>query len=981
MSGAEQPEQEATLQQVKDSLASLADHVVPWFYQNMHEYYFKTHSPAEQLRHLQAIITGQVTTDNQSVQLKSPCGTRITYISPGADLDNLIHALEQLKEYKIQTARIYPSFDGSLRLDTFHLASAQPTSTQNHDFTPLAVELEHNRLISSQEKKPFLQFLDCASSDYVEKFEPGRAARHFKLIQDIAGTERVMVQLETEVYPGEDRITLAMNNPPRCGLLLEIMKTLQRMGVNTRRAYADLFAPQDRDSAAIISLYLQCEAQNGLSCSWDRLLQELRMVKWYAPDALEWFAAQRQWPLADVALLQAACDFVHHVLVKRDVYAYTLERIHKVVQDNFDLTEDLLRYFQARFDPAENEREDLLSLREGNVRQGLHDIFDETTRTIFKTLFTFFKSTLRTNAFVPRRLGLAFRLDPRELGALYPDKETPFGVYYFHGPRFSGFHVRYRDIARGGVRLVPTNTQEQYKLESNRLLDEVTGLAWAQQYKNKDIPEGGSKAVLLLKPGGEINLTWRAMIDALLDLIVCTEQELVLPDVIDYLKRREIIYLGPDEHITPEHITWAVNRAKHRGYRYPAAFMSSKPEAGINHKAYGVTSLGVVVFVEEVLKSLGLDPAHTDFTIKMTGGPAGDVASNAMRFLIAGYQEHARILSISDGHGAAYDPAGLDHTELLRLIEAGERAHQFNPERLSDSQAFVIEADTPENIRIRDELHNTVQADVFLPCGGRPETINEQNWHRFLDSRKRPSAKAIVEGANIFLSPVARDHLQAAGVLIVHGSSANKTGVIASSYEILAGLLLDDAAFMEIKTPYIEEVLEILKQRARDEARLLLKEYTWRGGTQPLTDLTVRLSEEINQLGDTIAHSLVSRGGDLNKAPLLRQCLFDYCPPVLVEKHGARLVRELPERHCWALLGAALASRIVYREGLGWLRELSSVRDIFDVATAYLEQEARLTDYLGQLKDSGAANATDMAAILQNMGRKYLTARHLGLDE
>ena len=43
-------------------------------------------------------------------------------------------------------------------------------------------------------------------------------------------------------------------------------------------------------------------------------------------------------------------------------------------------------------------------------------------------------------------------------------------------------------------------SSELYALESARQYDECYGLAYAQQLKNKDIPEGGSKAVNLIKP-------------------------------------------------------------------------------------------------------------------------------------------------------------------------------------------------------------------------------------------------------------------------------------------------------------------------------------------------------------------------------------------------------------------------------------------------------------------------------------------------
>ena len=47
----------------------------------------------------------------------------------------------------------------------------------------------------------------------------------------------------------------------------------------------------------------------------------------------------------------------------------------------------------------------------------------------------------------------------------------------------------------------------------------------------------------------------------------------------------ELIFLGPDENVTPNDIEWIVERARARRYAMPSAFMSSKPKAGINHKA------------------------------------------------------------------------------------------------------------------------------------------------------------------------------------------------------------------------------------------------------------------------------------------------------------------------------------------------------------------------------------------------------------
>lgn len=95
--------------------------------------------------------------------------------------------------------------------------------------------------------------------------------------------------------------------------------------------------------------------------------------------------------------------------------------------------------------------------------------------------------------------------------------------------------------------------------------------------------------------------------------------------------------------------------------------MSSKPKAGINHKQYGVTSEGVNTYLEVSLqKVLGINPKCEPFTIKLTGGPDGDVAGNEILILDREYGDNAIIVGIADGSGCAEDPEGLDHQEVWK---------------------------------------------------------------------------------------------------------------------------------------------------------------------------------------------------------------------------------------------------------------------------------------------------------------------------
>jgi glutamate dehydrogenase len=109
---------------------------------------------------------------------------------------------------------------------------------------------------------------------------------------------------------------------------------------------------------------------------------------------------------------------------------------------------------------------------------------------VFECLFIFNKHVLKTNFYQPTKVALSFRMDPRFL----PELEYPtrlFGMFLVVGSEFRGFHLRFRDIARGGIRVIRSRNREAYSINLRSLFDENYGLAATQQRKNKDIPEGG----------------------------------------------------------------------------------------------------------------------------------------------------------------------------------------------------------------------------------------------------------------------------------------------------------------------------------------------------------------------------------------------------------------------------------------------------------------------------------------------------------
>lgn len=969
---------------VQDKLHESVKKLIPWFLSDMPEYYFRTHGEDEQVKHIIALASGMVRDEKQSMALHSPCGTMVTHITPGGDMRALAGVLRNYIDKDIQIARIYSSRDDTIRLDTL-IFGPQPKCVPGMELDEaLAMAKEGKINIDPADVESFERFLSSTSEDYVEKFDPDRAVRHFKTCNCVENTERVQVLLEKDVHPGFDRVSIAMANPPRRGLLLHVVNIFAREGIPVDRAYSDEFERDPSSPIATMSFYLDRSRidLDENSDQWKRLKRQFELTKWFAFHGLEALADEDGWELGQVMLMQAAGEFAHQFLIREDMHAYTSGRITYAILKHREITNQLMSYFQARFDPDfEGDREAERLQRRSRVREAIRQVDSAVDRRILTYIYRFFRYTLRTNYYLEHRLGLSFRIDPVILAPM-PREERPFGIYCFHGPYSFAFHVRYRDTARGGVRVVRTWSQDHFELESNRLFDEVTKLASAQQFKNKDIPEGGSKAVILLGPNGDIDLAVRSMVDSFLDLLVRPEgsEEFVQPGIVDYLNREELIFLGPDENITPKHINWIAARAEKRGYKWPSAFMSSKPGAGIAHKEYGVTSEGVIVFADELLKTLGINPRSEPFTVKLTGGPAGDVASNVIKILIREYGENAKVVAMTDGHGAVYDPDGMNHAELLRLIEGELKTADFDKAKLTGNGALVVSTTDPDGTRIRNSLHNTAVADIFIPSGGRPDTINMANWKEFLQKDGTPSARGIVEGANIFISADARAMLEKSGVLAVPGPSANKTGVICSSYEILAGLILNEAEFLEIKDTYVSQLLDILRARARNEARVLMHEYKLAAGERTITELSYELSRSINTLADRVDEVLEGSVANVADDPRLCDVILAYCPSILVEKYRDRIINNIPRRHQLALIASFVSAKMLYQEGMGWADRLVRIRDIPSVVYSYLEEEKEMAGMLTEIRASELKDKARLEQILFFAGRKFLTLSKLGLN-
>jgi glutamate dehydrogenase len=309
-----------------------------------------------------------------------------------------------------------------------------------------------------------------------------------------------------------------------------------------------------------------------------------------------------------------------------------------------------------------------------------------------------------------------------------------------------------------------------------------------------------------------------------------------------------------------------------------------------------------------------------------TGGPDGDLGSNEILL------SNEKYTSIVDGSGVLVDPNGIDHEELVRLAKKRVMISQFDITKLSKDGYRVLVDETNVTLpsgeivsngtQFRNTFHlrETGLTDAFVPCGGRPESIDLQSVSKIIKKGKS-TIPYIVEGANLFITQDAKLRLEAAGCILFKDASANKGGVTSSSLEVLASLSFDDAGFVanmcvgndgrapEFYQAYVKEVQETIKENARLEFEAIWREH--KQTKIPRSTLSDTLSVAITKLDEELQKT------DLWKNEKLRNSVLkDALPRLLQEKIGLDLIiQRVPDNYLRAIFGSYLASRFVYEFG------------------------------------------------------------------
>ncbi len=390
---------------------------------------------------------------------------------------------------------------------------------------------------------------------------------------------------------------------------------------------------------------------------------------------------------------------------------YTQRYLESVLVTNAEVAADLAELFVVRFDPDWAGHPQTVEQPAGHPRTGEPTDGEPVERTdgeqvegadrlavsdrlaaeitgrldavtsldadrILRLYLQLILATVRTNAFRRDYNGdlrsfWSFKLAPQRIPQL--PKPVPAHEIWVYSPAVEGVHLRFGDIARGGLRW--SDRPEDFRTE-------VLGLVKAQEVKNAVIVPVGAKGGFVVKqppaPTGDraadrdASLAegvrcYRMFIQALLDVTDNRSGTTIVAP------RQVVRHDGDDSYLvvaadkgtaTFSDIANAV--AIDNGFWLGDAFASGG-SAGYDHKKMGITARGAWESVKQHFHELGLDTQSTDFTVVGVGDMSGDVFGNGMLL-----SEHIRLVAAFDHRHMFIDPdpdAARGHAERRRLFD------------------------------------------------------------------------------------------------------------------------------------------------------------------------------------------------------------------------------------------------------------------------------------------------------------------------
>lgn len=495
---------------------------------------------------------------------------------------------------------------------------------------------------------------------------------------------------------------------------------------------------------------------------------------------------------------------------------FTEEYRNDALAENPHIAARLVALFDAKFDPVRDAPVEHAAAVKAQILTDLRAVASLDQDQIIRSLLGTIEATVRTNAYLPDRPYLSFKIRSADV----PEMPKPFPLYeiFVYSPYMEAIHLRGGMVARGGIRW--SDRKEDYRTE-------VLGLMKAQKVKNAVIVPDGSKGGFVLKRQPttpdelrqEVVIQYVTFMQGLLDITDnLVGGAVVHPPQIRVLDGDDPYLVVAADKGTATFSDIANGVSERYGYWLGDAFASGG-SAGYDHKALGITARGAWESVKRHFRELGVDVRTHPFTAVGVGDMSGDVFGNGML-----YTDAVGLLAAFDHRNVFLDPDPADakagFAERRRLFELpGSSWNDYDRSLLSAGgevidrkaksvtpssearRALAIPEDAPADMTPDDLIRWILRAPVDLLWNGGIGTYVKSSKETQADVGDRTNdrvrvnggdlrARVVGEGGNLGFTQRGRIEFALAGGRINTDFIDNSAGVDTSDHEVNWKVLL-----------------------------------------------------------------------------------------------------------------------------------------------------------------------------------------------
>ena len=661
---------------------------------------------------------------------------------------------------------------------------------------------------------------DASSAAYRADYTVEQAIEDIVILESLSGKKPAAIKVEA----GEANTTRLKTYLSAPHTLTELLPVMQNMGLVVVDQKPYEFKPEDGEEYGYLYDF-GVEFPEGVDPNAVASLYEDALNAYLLgereSDTLDRLILSEGLTWQDVRLFRA----LNHYLIQLGL-GYTPSFMSNTLLANPGITKHLVEFFNVSFDPNNGLNDEQRNARREEIEVALVEELNKIPTLdadrYLRSLSKVIRAILRTNAYLGRE-AFAIKVAPQQID-FAPLPRPKFEIFVY-SPRVEGVHLRFGDVARGGLRW--SDRRDDFRTE-------VLGLVKAQMVKNAVIIPTGAKGGFYPKqlPDPAVDRdAWitegresykvfiRSLLDVTDNLEVGTDgsETVVRPEGVIARDENDYYLVVAADKGTAAFSDTANAISLERGFWLGDAFASGG-SVGYDHKAMGITARGAWESVKRHFAELGHDAQTEEFTAVGIGDMSGDVFGNGLL-----RSKATRLVAAFDHRDIFLDPnpnAAVSFDERQRLYNLPRSSWQdYNRDLISAGggvysrglKSIEITPEVREVLGLDEsvtELAPTelisaiLKAPVDLIYNGGIGTYvkastetNAQVGDKANDALrvngKDLRAKIVGEGGNLGFTQLGRIEAARNGVILNTDAIDNSAGVETSDREVNIKILVD----------------------------------------------------------------------------------------------------------------------------------------------------------------------------------------------